>query len=165
MSENARVIRRAKANAVEDGEEEHGTMRNFKVNSNVEIVDSKKEKKGLLVKDNNDKVEKVEEPTALMAVNDPNWKCHQWSLLNKKRSPADPGDTHNNAEIIKNTLEHFGINVEVEGANVGPRITQYTLIPPAGVKVSKIAQLDRDLALNLARTKFVSRRQFQVRAR
>ena len=43
-SENARVIRRAKANAVEDGEEEHGTMRNFKVNSNVEIVDSKKEK-------------------------------------------------------------------------------------------------------------------------
>ena len=152
-SENARVIRRAKANAVEDGEEEHGTMRNFKVNSNVEIVDSKKEKKGFLVKDNNDKVEKVQEPMAMLAVNDPNWKMPPMELLNKRRSPADPGDTRNNAEIIKNTLEDFGINVEVEGANVGPRITQYTLIPPAGVKVSKIAQLDRDLSARLAADK------------
>ena len=152
-SENARVIRRAKANATEDDGEEHGTMRNFKVNSNVEIVDSKKEKKGLLVKDNNDKVEKVEEPMAMLAVNDPNWKMPPMELLNKRRSPADPGDTRNNAEIIKNTLEDFGINVEVEGANVGPRITQYTLIPPAGVKVSKIAQLDRDLSARLAADK------------
>ena len=152
-ADNANVIRRTKAVA-EDGEEEHGSMKNFKVNSNVDIVDSKKEKKGLLVKDNNDKVEKAaDEPTAMLAVNDPNWKMPPMELLNKHRSPADPGDTRNNAEIIKNTLEDFGINVEVEGANVGPRITQYTLLPPAGVKVSKIAQLDRDLSARLAADK------------
>ncbi|MBR0134087.1 DNA translocase FtsK 4TM domain-containing protein [Candidatus Saccharibacteria bacterium] len=147
-AENANVIRRTKAAANDDG------MRNFKVNSNVEIVDnSKKEKKGLLVK-NSDKVEKVvEEPTALISVSDPNWKMPPMDLLNKKHSPADPGDTHSNAATIKDTLEQFGIDVEVEGANVGPRITQYTLRPPAGVKVSKIAQLDRELSLSLAKEK------------
>ena len=146
--ENANVIRRTKSEAVEkDG------MRNFKVNSNVDIVDEKKEKKGLLVK-NSDKVEKaVEEPTALISVSDPNWKMPPMDLLNKKHSPADPGDTRSNAETIKDTLEQFGIDVEVEGANVGPRITQYTLRPPAGVKVSKIAQLDRELSLSLAKEK------------
>ena len=143
---NASVIRRTKGEAVEDD-----GMRNFKVNSNVEIVDSKKEKKGLLIK-SAEKVEKVEE-TALISVSDPNWKMPPMDLLNKKHSPADPGDTHSNAATIKDTLEQFGIDVEVEGANVGPRITQYTLRPPAGVKVSKIAQLDRELSLSLAKEK------------
>ena len=146
--ENANVIRRTKAERAEDD-----GMRNFKVNSNVEIVDEKKEKKGLLVK-NSDKAEKVvEEPTALISVSDPNWKMPPMDLLNKKHSPADSGDTHSNAATIKDTLEQFGIDVEVEGANVGPRITQYTLRPPAGVKVSKIAQLDRELSLSLAKEK------------
>lgn len=145
--ENANVIRRTKAEAANDD-----GMRNFKVNSNVDIVDSTKEKKGLLVK-NADKAEKVEEPTALISVSDPNWKMPPMDLLNKKHSPADPGDTHSNAATIKDTLEQFGIDVEVEGANVGPRITQYTLRPPAGVKVSKIAQLDRELSLSLAKEK------------
>ncbi len=154
-AENANVIRRTKA--VADDGAEHGTMRNFKVNSNVEIVDNKKDKKdkhGLAVKNNTARAEKVaDEPAAMLAVNDPNWKMPSLDLLSSKHSPADPGDTHNNAEIIKNTLEDFGINVEVEGANVGPRITQYTLLPPAGVKVSKIAQLDRDLSARLAADK------------
>ncbi len=146
-AENANVIRHTKAVAHDDG------MRNFKVNSNVDIVEPSKEKKGLLVK-NPEKVEKVvEEPTALISVSDPNWKMPPMDLLNKKHYPADPGDTHSNAATIKDTLEQFGIDVEVEGANVGPRITQYTLRPPAGVKVSKIAQLDRELSLSLAKDK------------
>ena len=96
--ENANVIRRTKAEAASDD-----GMRNFKVNSNVDIVDSTKEKKGLLVK-NADKAEKVEEPTALISVSDPNWKMPPMDLLNKKHSPADPGDTHSNAATIKDTL-------------------------------------------------------------
>ena len=149
---NAKVMRRASGREIDPDDD---GLKNFKVNSNVEIADSKKEKRSLLAKksDNADKHPVVEEPAALMAVSDPNWEMPSMDLLNKKRSPADPGDTHNNAAIIKDTLEQFGINVEVEGANVGPRITQYTLRPPAGVKVSKIATLDRDLALNLAKDK------------
>ena len=88
-----------------------------------------------------------------MTTSDLDWKMPPMGLLNKKQSPADPGDTHGNAAIIKDTLEQFGIDVDVEGANVGPRITQYTLRPPQGVKISKIATLDKELALNLGEEK------------
>ena len=71
-------------------------------------------------------------------------------LLEKKQSPADAGNIQQNAYIIKSTLAEFGIDVEMEGANVGPRVTQYTMKPPAGVNLSKILARDKELALNLA---------------
>lgn len=52
--------------------------------------------------------------------------------------------------LFKETFENFSIPVDMEGANIGPRVTQYTLKPPAGIKLSKIAALDRELSLNLA---------------
>lgn len=87
---------------------------------------------------------------ALVAVSDPNWKMPDISLLEKKQSPASPGDIEQNAQIIKTTLGEFGIDVEMEGANVGPRVTQYTMKPPQGVNLSKILARDKELALNLA---------------
>lgn len=154
-ADNARVMRRnnPKAVAVDEEEPQRDGMKHFKVNPNVEIVDE--EDKKSLFKRSAEKSEKppVVEPTALLTVNDPDWKMPSMDLLNKKHSPADPGDTHGNALIIKDTLEQFGIDVDVEGANVGPRITQYTLRPPAGVKISKIATLDKELALNLGEEK------------
>ena len=74
-------------------------------------------------------------------------------LLNRKTTPADPGDTEANARIIKETLEQFDIDVTVEGANLGPRITQYTLRPPAGIRVNKLLQYDKNLAMSLAADK------------
>jgi S-DNA-T family DNA segregation ATPase FtsK/SpoIIIE len=38
----------------------------------------------------------------------------------------------------------------MEGANIGPKVTQYTLRPPSGVKLTKITQLETNIALNLA---------------
>jgi DNA segregation ATPase FtsK/SpoIIIE-like protein len=38
----------------------------------------------------------------------------------------------------------------MEGANVGPRVTQYTLKPPTGVKLTKITALESNLSLDLA---------------
>ncbi len=87
---------------------------------------------------------------ALVAVSDPNWKMPDINLLEKKQSPASPGDIEQNAQIIKTTLGEFGIDVEMEGANVGPRVTQYTMKPPQGVNLSKILARDKELALNLA---------------
>lgn len=93
----------------------------------------------------------VPEPDrALIAVSDPNWKMPDINLLEKKQSPANPGDIQQNAQIIKTTLGEFGIEVEMEGANVGPRVTQYTMRPPQGVNLSKILARDKELALNLA---------------
>lgn len=87
---------------------------------------------------------------ALVAVTDVNWKMPPISLLEKKQAAADSGDVQQNAKLIKNTLAEFGIDVEMEGANVGPRVTQYTMRPPSGVNLSKILARDKELALNLA---------------
>ncbi len=55
-----------------------------------------------------------------------------------------------NADILTNTLQSFGVSARVIDINRGPAVTRYELQPGAGVKVSKIANLSDDLALNLA---------------
>jgi len=88
--------------------------------------------------------------TALIAANDPNWKLPPISLLNQKQDKADAGDVNGNAQAIKDTFANFNIDVEMEGANVGPRVTQYTMKPPSGAKLTKITALADNLALDLA---------------
>ena len=99
-----------------------------------------------------EKEEKKEEkaPTALVAQDDPDWKMPSTDLLTKKQSPADAGNIQQNAIIIKDTFSEFGIDVEMKGANVGPRVTQYTLKAPGGVNLSKIAARDKELAYKLS---------------
>ena len=55
-----------------------------------------------------------------------------------------------NADTLTNTLQSFGVSARVIDINRGPAVTRYELQPGAGVKVSKIAGLSDDLALNLA---------------
>ena len=90
------------------------------------------------------------EEKALVVVDDPDWKMPSTSLLSKKQSPADAGNVQQNAYIIKNTFAEFGIDVEMDGANIGPRVTQYTLKAPGGVNLSKIAARDKELAYKLS---------------
>lgn len=86
---------------------------------------------------------------ALTAASDPDYKFPPLNLLDQKQDKANAGDVEGNAETIKNTYANFGIDVEMEGANVGPRITQYTMRPPTGVKLTKITALESNLALDL----------------
>lgn len=87
---------------------------------------------------------------ALVEISDPDWKTPPLDLLEKRQSQENPGNKTQNAYIIQNTLSEFGINVEMDEPYVGPRVTQYTLRPPAGVNLSKIEARDKELALNLA---------------
>ncbi len=87
---------------------------------------------------------------ALTSTNDPDWQAPSIDLLEKHQQPADAGDVKHNAQIIHDTLAEFSIDVEMEGANIGPKVTQYTLKPPAGVKLTRITQLETNIALNLA---------------
>lgn len=87
---------------------------------------------------------------ALTAPSDPDWKFPSTNLLDPKQDKADPGDVNANAQAIHDTFANFNIDVEMEGANVGPRVTQYTLKPPTGVKLTKITALENNLALDLA---------------
>lgn len=51
---------------------------------------------------------------------------------------------------LQKTLHSFGVSAKVENVSVGPAITRYELKPAEGVRVSKIAKLSDDIALNLA---------------
>lgn len=96
------------------------------------------------------KMTPTENHSALTVASDPSWKLPSIDLLNQKQDKADAGDVEGNAEIIKESFANFNIAVEMEGANIGPRVTQYTMKPPAGVKLTKISALDNNLALDLA---------------
>ncbi|MBI4591943.1 DNA translocase FtsK [Candidatus Uhrbacteria bacterium] len=71
-------------------------------------------------------------------------------LLNRSHSKAQSGDIDRNKEIIEKTFQEFGMDVEMGKTSVGPTVTQYTLRPSQGVKLSRIVSLQNDLALALA---------------
>jgi S-DNA-T family DNA segregation ATPase FtsK/SpoIIIE len=60
------------------------------------------------------------------------------------------GDIEANSFQIKKTLQNFGIPVEMSEVNVGPTVTQYTLKPAEGIKLSRITALTSNLSLALA---------------
>ena len=71
-------------------------------------------------------------------------------LLKKSSGKPDSGDVNANMNKIKKTLENFGIDVTMSDVNVGPTVTQYTLRPADGVKLSQMLTLQNDLSLALA---------------
>lgn len=72
------------------------------------------------------------------------------SLLEKDRGKPGVGDIKSNANVIKRTLQNFGIDVEMDEVSIGPSVTRYALKPAEGVKLSRIVALQNDLALALA---------------
>lgn len=72
------------------------------------------------------------------------------SLLEKDRGKPGVGDIKANSNIIKRTLQNFGIIVEMDEISIGPSVTRYTLKPAEGVKLSKILGLQNNLELALA---------------
>lgn len=144
---NVKVMRNA---AAVDGSK---VSADFKLNAGVPTLNAEADKKSSKLSTfkgsvTQDKV--AEERAALVTVSDPNWESPSLDLLEKKQSPADAGDVQQNAQIIKDTLSEFNIDVEMEGANIGPKVTQYTLRPPSGVKLTRITALETNIALNLA---------------
>lgn len=117
-------------------------------NKNDKVAIAAKSEKTDETEGNADKT--IEADRALVAVTDPDWKTPPLSLLEKKENRANAGDAQQNAMMIKNTLSEFGIDVEMEGVNVGPRVAQYMMRPPSGVNLSRILARDKELALNLA---------------
>lgn len=150
QDENVRVMRRA----AEIETAKTTPMNEIKLNAGVPMLDHHAEQKksshlsSLRGSISQDKA--AEEQAALVAVNDPNWQSPSVELLEKKQSPADAGDVQQNAQTIRDTLAEFNIDVEMEGANIGPKVTQYTLRPPSGVKLTRITALETNIALNLA---------------
>ncbi|MEK7541310.1 MAG: DNA translocase FtsK [Patescibacteria group bacterium] len=93
-----------------------------------------------------------EDTTALPRYRAPptRYKKPPFDLLQGDRGTPSSGDIRANANIIKRTLENFGIMVEMGEVSIGPTVTQYTLRPAEGVRLSRIVGLNSNLALALA---------------
>ncbi len=141
-----------------EGEEDLAALKakagdNFQLNEGVPVVHHKGDPqpaKLASLKNTAEKLTNKEDHSALTTASDPDWQFPGINLLNQKQDKADAGDVNANAQTIHHTFENFNIDVEMEGANIGPRVTQYTLKPPTGVKLTKITALENNLALDLA---------------
>lgn len=71
-------------------------------------------------------------------------------MLETDKGKPSSGDIKARSNIIKRTLQNFGIEVEMGEINIGPSVAQYTLKPAEGIKLSRIVALQNDLALALA---------------
>ncbi len=72
------------------------------------------------------------------------------SLLSKNKGKPEVGDVKANANIIKRTLQNFGIEVEMDEVSIGPTVTRYAMKPAEGVRLAKIVTLQSNLELALA---------------
>lgn len=62
----------------------------------------------------------------------------------------DANELENNKNQIINTLKNYDIQIQKIYATVGPTVTLYEIIPAAGVRISRIKNLEDDIALSLA---------------
>lgn len=149
QKENVKIMKKA---AEIDIRGQNQNQAEFKMTAGVPVADPNEKKSARLssLKGSVQQDKAAEAGSALVSVRDPNWQSPSLDLLEKKQNPANAGDVQHNAQIIKDTLAEFSIDVEIEGANIGPKVTQYTLKPPSGVKLTRITQLETNIALNLA---------------
>ena len=84
-----------------------------------------------------------------------NYKFPPMRLLAEPRrsNPMDDDSIHQQtADMLVKTLEEFGVRVTTGDVHTGPVITRYDVYPAAGVRVERILNLDKNLALNLKAT-------------
>jgi len=70
-------------------------------------------------------------------------------LKNNKKSNSD-AFTLNNKDILERVLKDFQISAKVVEIHIGPAVTQYEIVVPAGTKVSRILSINKEIALALA---------------
>ena len=63
---------------------------------------------------------------------------------------VDKGELEANKNRIVNTLENYNIKIQSIKATIGPTVTLYEIVPAPGVRISKIKNLEDDIALSLA---------------
>ena len=119
-------------------------------NINVEIVNTKNEK----ILSDDDIQNKLKElgdfdPTLELS----KYKMPTMNLLKDygdSRIAIDRNELEKNKNKIVETLGHYKISISSISATVGPTITLYEIVPEAGVRISKIKNLEDDISLSLA---------------
>ena len=133
----------------------------FNINGRVKNTEEKKAnpdeiEANLFKEEQETKEEKVKQVLQLehtLTVEDEHYEFPPIQLLaegEKKGIKGGKKAVADTATKLQKTLYSFGVSAKVENVSVGPAITRYELKPAEGVRVSKIANLADDIALNLA---------------
>jgi S-DNA-T family DNA segregation ATPase FtsK/SpoIIIE len=110
-------------------------------------------KSGIIETEKTEKKTQESKPASLRLnprLNSKDYTIPSLDLLKSSSEKPSAGDLRANANIIKRTLEGFGIPVEMGEITIGPKVTRYTLKPAEGIKLSRITALNQDLSLALA---------------
>ena len=105
-----------------------------------------------------EKKEVIEEKAAPLKPYDPvldlrDYKYPKLDLLETHGSEQivrDPAELETNKNQIINTLRNYDIEIDKIMATVGPTVTLYEIVPKPGVRISRIKNLEDDIALSLA---------------
>jgi S-DNA-T family DNA segregation ATPase FtsK/SpoIIIE len=128
----------------EEEEAEDDTELSFEVISNKEETDVLKNGAHISIGSN--------EPYA-PELDLPSYKFPTLDLLEDRSQETiqlDKEELEKNKNQIIQTLKSFGIEIQRISATVGPTVTLYEIVPAEGVRISKIRNLEDDIALNLA---------------
>ncbi len=71
-------------------------------------------------------------------------------VYNTSNKEVDMQEQNENKDKIIRTLRNYGIEITSIKATVGPTITLYEIVPQAGVRISRIRNLEDDIALSLS---------------
>ena len=156
---------------VDTGDEKQGLKKYDHSNDDLEPLTKESKKKSMFAKeeiqpdviDSNlfkeveeqkeDKKKAVLQLEHSVVVEDEHYEYPPVELLSKPGKKTLKGGAKaltDTATKLQKTLYSFGVSAKVENVSVGPAITRYELKPEEGVRVSKIANLADDIALNLA---------------
>ena len=153
-------------NLEEEAESKGGLLKKFKHNKDDIVPLGMKDEtskqapdfieENLFKQEQETKEEKVKEVLQLehtLTVEDENYEFPPITFLSEGEKKGIKGGKKavtDTASKLQKTLYSFGVSAKVENVSVGPAITRYELKPAEGVRVSKIANLADDIALNLA---------------
>lgn len=139
----------------EDEKAEGDMVQNLKINGNeiseeAEETEKQEDTKKTAKKSDNKNKDELSIDLSRMSLSGITYERPPVDLLSKDKGKPGVGDIKSNANIIKRTLQNFGINVEMDEVTIGPTVTRYALKPAEGVKLSRIVGLQNDLSLALA---------------
>ena len=116
----------------------------------IKTVDVKEDEEEPVIK-TSEKVSQLKPYDPILDLRD--YKYPSLDLLENHGSEKivqDPTELENNKNQIINTLKNYDIHIQKISATVGPTVTLYEIIPAAGVRISRIKNLEDDIALSLA---------------
>ena len=95
----------------------------------------------------------VVDPIVVETTNNGSYTLPSLNILNEiknSKKPVSNEYTLKNKDILERVLKDFQISAKVVEIHIGPAVTQYEIVVPAGTKVSRILSINKEIALALA---------------